>query len=127
MLIDYHVSEDGLRIEAFPKGLLNIKETVAYFDRLINDKRIKQDAVEIVYFKHVTDFQISYSDGEHITKRYQEPKTYQKIKATIFVCERDLAYGMGRMLKTFHEITNPQHNVFVVRSEDELEDVINEI
>ena len=127
MSIEYNVSQNGLRIETFPKGVLNFKETIDYFGRLKNDKKIKQGAIEIVYFKYVTDFKISYLENEKITKSYQEPKALQMIDATIFVCEKDLAYGIGRMLETFHEITNPEHKVVVVRSESELKNVIKKV
>ena len=124
MSIEYKVSQNGLRIEVFPKGVLDIKETIEYFGRLKNDKKIKQGAIEIVYFKQVTDFKISYLESEKITKSYQEPKDTRMIDATIFVCETDLAYGIGRMLQTFHEITNPEHRVVVVRSEGDIDNVI---
>jgi hypothetical protein len=124
MSIEYRISHDGLRIETYPKGVLDIKETIEYFDRIKNDGRIKQGAVEIVYFKYVIDFNINFSEIERITKSYQEPKNAQMIAATLFVCETDLAYGMGRMLQTFHEITNPKHNVILARSESELEGII---
>ena len=42
MKIEYKVSQDGLRIETFPKGVLDIKETIDYFGMLKNDKKIKQ-------------------------------------------------------------------------------------
>ena len=106
---------------------MDIKETTDYFNRLKNDKRIKPGAVEIVYFKYVTDFKISYLESEKITKSYQKPKALQHIDATIFVCERDLSYGIGRMLQTFHEITNPKHKVVVIRSESELDNTIKNI
>jgi hypothetical protein len=121
---EYNVSQNGLRIEAYPKDLLDIKETINYFDRLKNDKKIRQGAIEIVYFKNVTDFKISYRESEEISKSYQEPKALQRIVSTIFVCETDLAYGIGRMLQTFHEITNPNHKVVVVGSENEMENLI---
>ena len=124
---EYNVSQNGLRIEAYPKDLLDIKETINYFDRLKNDKKIRQGAIEIVNFKYVTDFKISYRKSEEITKSYQEPKALQKIVATIFVCETDLAFGIGRMLQTFHEITNFDHKVVVVESKTELESAIQKL
>lgn len=120
MTIEYKVSQDGLRIETYPKGELSIEKTIDYFDKIQNDKKIKHGAIEIVYFTYVTDFKISYSESEMITKSYQMPKSKRLIYATIFVCETDLAYGIGRMLQTFHEITNPMHKVVVVRSEKEI-------
>lgn len=124
MSIEYNVSQNGLRIETFPKGVLDIQKTIDYFDRLKIDNRIKRGAIEIVNFNKVTDFKISYLESEQITKSYQVPKEHQMISVTIFLCKTDLAYGIGRMLQTFHEITNPQHKVIVVRSEDELEDAL---
>lgn len=130
MKIEYYVSQNGLRIETYPKGVLDLKSTIDYFGKLQNDKTVKQGAIEIVYFKYVSDFKISYLEGTEITKSYQNPKSAQKIKATIFVCETDLAYGIGRMLQTFHEMTNPDHQVLVVKSEsdidnDEIDQMLN--
>lgn len=127
MSIEYKVSLDGRRIEAFPKGVLDLGQTIEYFNRLKSDKKIKPGAIEIVYFTHVTDFKISFSESGIITESYQDSKNKQLIDATIFVCEKNLAYGIGRMLQTFHEITNPQHKVVVVRSENEINNVINSV
>lgn len=124
MAIEYNVSQDGTRIDTYPKGVLDIKETIEYFKRICCDKKLKPGAVEIVYFKNVTDFKISYVESEEITQIYQEAKNTCLIDKTVFVCESDLAYGIGRMLQTFHEITNPKHKVVVVRSESELEKII---
>ena len=124
MSIDYQVSEDGLKIETHPKGKLDIKDTLVYFESLKTDGNIKQGAIEIVYFKHVTDFEISYQESERITRSYQKPKALQKIKATIFICESTIAYGIGRMLQTMHEIANPDQQVLVLRSEKDLEKFI---
>lgn len=127
MTIEYNVSQDGLRIETFPKGVLDIEQTIEYFDRIQSDKKIKPGAIEIVYFTHVTDFRLSFSESDNITEIYQEPKRKQLIDATIFVCKKDLAYGIGRMLQTLHEIKNPEHKVVVVRYENEINNAINSV
>ncbi len=62
----------------------------------------------------------AYLECTLITKNYQKPKSTQKINKTIFVCESDLAYGIGRMLQTLHDITNPNHKVTLVRSDSEI-------
>ena len=103
MTIEYNVSQNGLRIETFPKGELDIQKTIEYFGKLQNDEKIKYGAIEIVYFKYVTDFKISYVESREITKSYQEPKVTRNISQTVFVCETDLAYGIGRMLQTFFD------------------------
>ena len=114
MKIEYKVSQDGLRIETFPKGVLDIKETIDYFGMLKNDKKIKQGAIEIVYFDYVTDFKMSYLESKEIVKSYQKPKAVQIINKTIFFCKTDFAYGMGRMLQALHNIENSEHKVEVV-------------
>ncbi len=124
MAIEYAISPDGLRIETYPKGVLDFKETIDYFNKLKNEQRIKQGATEIVYFKNVTDFNISYTESKEITESYQTPKATQLINKTIFVCKTDLEYGMGNMLRTLHKIANPNHKVEVVRSESALENAI---
>ena len=124
MPIEYNISQNGLRIETFPRGELDFKTTIEYFEKLMRDKRIKQGAIEIVYFKYVTDFKISHKDGDRIAEGYKEPKTLRLIKATIFVCETFIAYGIGRTLQAFHDLINPDHSVHVVKSESELEDVL---
>ena len=127
MSIEYNVSQDGLRIETYTKGELDATKTIDYFSRLKNDDKIKPGAIEIVYFKYVTDFKFSYLESEKITNSYQEPKSLRMIDMTIFVCETDLAYGIGRMLEAVHNIANPKHKVVVVRSENELNNTINKI
>ena len=34
MAIEYAISPDGLRIETYPKGVLDFKETIDYFNKL---------------------------------------------------------------------------------------------
>ena len=127
MDIEYRIEDNGMRIYTGPKGVLTIEQTLEYFKRLKNDTRIKQGALEIVDFKEVTDFKISYVESQRITRSYQEPKGIRMIRATLFICESDLAYGVGRMLQTLHEITNSDHLVVLVRSGNEVESVIRSL
>jgi hypothetical protein len=122
--LNYKVSADGLKIETFPKGILDVETTIEYFDRLSNDTRISENAVEVVYFNHVNIFLFSNQESQHIVKRFQKPKINKKLNATIFVCETELEFGIGRMLQAYHEIENPNHKVFVVRSITEVKSTI---
>ena len=63
MAIKYNVSQNGSRIETFPKGELSVEDTVDYFNRLASDNKITQGATEIVNFKDVTDFKFSSSEA----------------------------------------------------------------
>ena len=127
MPIEYSVSQNGSRIETFPKGELSVEETIDYFNRLANDNKIIQGATEIVNFKYVTDFKFSYSEAFKISRNYQAPKIIKMIRATIFVCETDHAYVIGNMMQAYHKFTNPRHKVVVLRSEDEIEKAINQL
>ena len=121
MSIKYNVTQNGKQIETSPKGVLDIDETIDYFNRIKVDPEIKQGAIEIVNFKDVTDFKLTFSETKKITESYSEPKAIQMIYMTIFICETGLAYGVGRMLHTLHDIVNPSHKVVLVRSEGESE------
>lgn len=120
MSIDYNVSQEGKLITAYPKGTLDRAQTIDYFNRIAIDSNIKPGAVEVVNFKDVTEYKISHQDSTAITEWYQRLKSSQAISKTIFVCETNLAYGIGRMLQSVHQIENPEHEVIVVKSEAEL-------
>jgi len=122
MPIEYEVSQNGKRIDVFPKGVLDINQTIDYFKRLEIDSSLKPNAIEIVDFSEVTDFRISYLESQNIAQRYQKPKSAQMINATVFVCKSTVAFGIGRMLQTLHEITNPEHKVLVVKTDAELKE-----
>jgi hypothetical protein len=125
-MVEYVVSQDGKRIDTHPKGVLDLKDALDYFRRLNNDKEVKKGAIEIIHFHKVSEFKFSHLESKNIATSFQEPRETQKLKATIFVCESELAYGIGRMLQTFNEIANPKHKVVIVRSESEVYSVINE-
>ena len=127
MAIEYSVSQNGSRIETFPKGELSVEDTIDYFNRLANDKNIIEGATEIVNFKDVTDFKFSSSEALKIARNYLTPKTTKMIGATIFVCESDHACMIGKMMQAYHKFKKPKHKVVVVRSEDEIEKAINEL
>jgi hypothetical protein len=127
MPIEYEISQDGKRIYVFPKGVLDTQLTVEYFKKLEADPSIKPNAIEIVDFSEVTDFRISYVDSQNITQSYQKPKSSQMIHATLFICNSTVAFGIGRMLQTLHEITNPKHRVFIVKTDDELKEKLDEL
>jgi len=127
MLIGYDISENGEFVYTTPKGVLTLKDTIEYFTKVSKDHRLKAGAIEIVYFTHVTDFKLTYSEMGDITDSYQQAKSEKKILGTIFLCKTDLAFGIGRMLHALHNMSNPEHIVSVVRSSEALEEEINNI
>ena len=127
MPIEYEVSQDGKRIDVSPKGVLDVSQTIDYFKRLEFDSSLKPNAIEIVDFSGVTDFRISYLEIQNIAQSYQKPQSAQIIHATVFVCKSTVAFGIGRMLQTLHEIANPEHKVFVVKTDAELEEQLSKL
>ncbi|MBN1832793.1 MAG: hypothetical protein JW896_11850 [Deltaproteobacteria bacterium] len=122
MPIEYELSENGRRIDASPKGVLDADQTMDYFKRLEIDSSIKPNAIEIVDFSEVTDFKMSYLESQDITRSYQKLKTVQSIQATVFLCKSPVSFGISRMFQALHEIANPKHKVFVVKTDAELEE-----
>ena len=61
MKIKYTVSTDGLRIDAYSSGVLDIKDTMEYFREIEIDSNIYNGAIEVVHFDLVCDFNIYYS------------------------------------------------------------------
>ena len=104
-----------------------MKEVSSYFDALVEDSSVARDAIEVVRFRNVADFKISFSDCQNIVQAYRNPKNHKRIKATIFVGETDLAYGIARMLQIAFEMEMPEHSVSVVRSDDELDALIGRL
>ena len=127
MPIEYEVSQNGKRIDVFPKGVLDINQTIDYFKRLEIDSSLKPNAIEIVDFSGVTDFRISSLESQNIAQSYQKPKSAQMIDGTVFVCKSTVAFGIGRMLQALHEITNPEHEVFIVKTDAELKEQLSKL
>ena len=91
------------------------------------DNTVPNATIEIVDFSEVTDFSLDYAQIHQITKEYQPAKATRGIIATVFCCPSDVAYGIGRMLETLHSSANPNHEVRLVRSQADVEQVVSEL
>jgi len=127
MGIEYLITHNGQRLEVNVRGVLAMKEVGSYFDSLDEDQSIVRGAIEVVRFRSVSDCEISFSDCENIVQAYRKPKYNNGIKATIFVCGTDLVYGTARMLQAAYEMALPEHKIFIIRSDDELEALIDSL
>ena len=127
MPITYSLDQEQGLILAKVTGELSISLTEDYFARLEQDKNCPKGAIEIVDFSGVTDFAIQYGELRKITEIYQNAKAARDIQATIFNCLPGLSYGIARMLKTLHELTNEQHTVIITRSQEELASCIEKL
>ena len=127
MPIEYEVSQDGKRIDVSSKGVLDAKQAIDYFKKLEFDSSIKPNAIEVVDFSEVTDFRMSYLDSQDITQSYQMLKSAQSISATIFIAKSTVAFGISRMFQALHETINPEHRVFIVKTDAELEEELSKL
>ena len=127
MPITYSFDQERQLILTKVTGVLTIAQTEDYFERLQQDCDCPGQAIEIVDFSDVSDFEIHYNEMSEITRRYQGTKTTKSIRATIFNCPSDLSYGIARMLQTLHEIANKKHKVIITRSQEELYECIKEL
>lgn len=127
MPIEYEVSQDGKRIDVSPKGVLDAKHTIDYFKELEFDSSLRPNAIEVVDFSEVTDFRMSYVDSQDITQSYQKLKSAKSIYATVFIAKYTVAFGISRMFQALHEITNPEHKVFIVKTNADLEELLTKL
>ena len=125
MPITYTIVPDSVLIMAKATGILTTKEIIAYLKRLASDPDCPPGAIEIVDFSEVKDFSINSSKILGITRKYESAKIVNKIPVTIFICKSDLQYGIGHTMQTLHETSNPEHIVLLVRSNEELVEIIN--
>jgi hypothetical protein len=127
MPITYTIDPELGLISTEVTGALTTAETLEYFKNLASDPGCPEQAIEIVDFSEVTDFSLQYSQMHTITQEYQPTKATKEIVATIFHCPSDLAYGIGRMLQTLHEIANPNHVACLAKSQEDVERVITDV
>ena len=127
MPIRYDYDQGQNIVNTYPYGELKTLEIADYFKEMIKDDEIRIGFIELVNFENVENFRFSYDEAENILKAYNALNDEKKVKATVFIAERDMHYGMSRMLQTLHEINNSGDNMFVVRTEEEAKQVIAEI
>ena len=127
MPVRYEYDQDQNIVNTYPYGELTTLEIADYFKEMIKDDEIRMGFIEVVHFKNVENFRFSYNEAEYILKAYNSLNDEKNVKATIFIAEKDMHYGMSRMLQTLHEINNSGDNMFVVRAEEEVKQVIGEI
>jgi hypothetical protein len=123
----YKYDQDQNIVNTYPYGKLSTFEIADYFKEMIKDDEIRIGFIEVVNFKDVENFLISYNEAENILKEYNALNDKKNVRATIFIAERDLHYGMSSMLQALHEINNSEDNMFVVRTEEGAKQVIAEI
>ena len=127
MPVRYEYDQDQNIVNTYPYGELCTLEIADYFKEMIEDDEIRIGFIEVVHFKDVENFRFSYNEAEYILKTYNSLNDEKNVRATIFIAEQDMHYGMSRMLQTLHEMNNSGDNMFVVRTEEEVKQLKAEI
>lgn len=127
MPVRYEYDQERNIVNTYPYGELTTLEIADYFKEMIKDDEIRMGFIEVVHFKNVENFRFSYNEAEYILTAYNSLNNEKNVRATIFIAERDMHYGMARMLQTLYEMNNSEDNMFVVRTEEGIKQVIDEI
>ena len=114
-------------LHARPYGDLTIEDIANYFTEVSKDTVIKPGVIEVVHFDTVENFPFSSNDALSIPGRYEDLKERKNIRYTIFVGRDDIHYGVGRMFQNLLEVDDQKYDVFVVRTEEEADDLINRL
>lgn len=127
MPLRYEYDQDQNIVNTYPYGELTTLEIADYFKEMIKDDGIRIGFIEVVNFKDVENFRFSYDEAASILRAYNALNDEKNVRATIFIAEIDMHYGMSRMLQTLHEINNSGDNMFVVRTEEKAKQLTAEI
>ncbi len=127
MPVKYEYDQNSNIVHTRPYGELSTSEMKVYFKELINDDEIKTGFVEVVHFENVENFLFSSNEASSIFELYNKLKENKRLRATVYIGERDIHFGVARMLETLHEINNQKDDVFVLRNEVEADKIFNNI
>ncbi len=119
MPIDYSYDSEAKILHALCTGELTFEQVGNYFTTIEKDESIGKDITELINFKAVTDFNVSSANISDLPKLYEYAKNKKQINKTILICEKDLHFGIARMIRAFFEIDLPDHQLLPVRSEEE--------
>ena len=64
-----------------------ISEVVAFFDAVMADDDVREEAIEVVYIDGVDDFQFSSAEAALIPKKILELRQRKGLRATVFIAE----------------------------------------
>ncbi len=114
-------------VYSFPYGKVSDLDISDYFNELINNDEINTGFIEVAYFKNIEDFLFSSDKASNILEKYMELRKAKNLNTTLLVGESDLHFGFARMFEIFHGMVNPEGTFFVVRSEEEADDIIKKL
>ena len=111
--------------KSFSIGLYNKKGAIEYVeeDKSLNPGKL----LKYISFENVENFLFSSNDVLKIPKLYEEFKDKKKLKCAILIGNRDMHFGIGRMMQNIFEMNNLVDDFFVVHNDEEAEKLIKKI
>lgn len=127
MPVRYEYDAGANIVHARPFGELTVPEVRAFFEDLMEDPAILPGAVEVVHFFEVEDFLFTTAEAEGIVAALPRLRASVGLRATVFVADRDVAFGVSRMLQILYELEDPGYRTAVVRGVDGLRSALDEL
>jgi len=127
MPITYEFDPSSRILRSYHSGKQTVPAICEYFQRVIDDPTVKKGYIEVVHFADDVAFDFTSNTARIIPFYFSELKNKKKIKVTIFIGATQLQFGIARMMKNLHELSNPDDDVRVVRTTEEAQREINRI
>ena len=127
MSIRYEYCADLNIVHTYPFGEHTTHDAFTHFKCLTADDCIKSGFIDVVHFETVENFVFRSAEAKQIPRVHNELKAIKTVLAIIFITDTPIQFGMARMMQTLHELNDPDDKVFVVKSEQEAEEVIQEL
>ena len=127
MPVDYQYDPKANIVHALPYAELSIAEIRGFFEALIQDDAVAFGSIEVVHFEKVDDFMFTSVEAQGIISALDLLRDEKGLRATVFVGERDLHFGVSRMLQILYELHDPVYPTSVVRREEELRSTIDDL
>ena len=127
MPMNYKYNSELNIVDVFPEGEITIPEIEEYYREILNNDEISKGYVEVVYLDNVTKFHYTSVSFRAVLSSFNELFDKKQVEAIVCIAKSDLHYGIGRMMQIIFGMEIPEFKTFVVRSEKEAQEIIDNI
>lgn len=127
MAIRYQYDPAENILHTYCTETLSAADILGHFDKVKEDLSIKKDYIELVYLDQTSEIGFTADQANKYPRHFANMKDKTGIRATIFIGQSILHFGIGRMLENIHDIHNVDDDIRVVRSREEATEQIKEI
>ncbi len=127
MPLRYEYDQTENILHTYAIETLTAADIIEHFQRVCQDPSIKKDYIEVVHFGESTEINFSPDQANKFPKHFADMKDKTGIRATIFIGQNLLHFGIGRMLENLHDVHNTDDDIRVVQTMQEAACQIEEI